>query len=138
MGKTEVATQTDAVVLFAADELGEGESRIVEVEGKQIGVFNVKGTFKAYLNVCPHQKAPVCLGPVSGTNVPSDPGEYDYSLEGQVLKCPWHGWEFDLNTGSPLFNREKGRLAAYEVWVQDGNVVTSLQRVKQRRNQDLD
>ena len=41
-------------------EIAPGERKIVEVEGRSIGVFNVRGTYVAVLNVCPHALAPVC------------------------------------------------------------------------------
>ena len=51
----------------AASELPPGERRIVEVEGRSIGVFNVGGTYYALRNACPHQGAPLCRGSVQGT-----------------------------------------------------------------------
>ena len=57
-------------------ELPPGSRKILEVEGKSVGLFNVHGTLVAALNVCPHQLAPVCLGRVGGTTLPSAPGEF--------------------------------------------------------------
>lgn len=63
-------------------------------------MFNVGGQLRAYRNACPHAGAPVCTGRVSGTSMPSRVYEYIYGLEGCILRCPWHGWEFDLLSGS--------------------------------------
>lgn len=98
-------------------ELPPGASKIVEVAGRSIGVFNVKGQYVAVLNVCPHELAPVCLGRVDGTTLPSAPGSYVWGREGEILSCPWHGWEFDLLTGEAL--ADKRRLHRYPVEVQD-------------------
>ena len=57
------------------------------------------GQIHAYRNACPHAGAPVCRGRVSGTSMPSKVHEYIYGLDGCILRCPWHGWEFDLRSG---------------------------------------
>lgn len=79
-----------------------GECRIVEIKHHSVGVFNVDGEYIAVLNICPHELAPVCRGRVSGTTLPSLPGEYRWGREGEILSCPWHGWEFDLLTGKAI------------------------------------
>lgn len=102
-------------------EIAPGECRIVEVRRHSVGVFNVDGRFVALLNVCPHELAPVCRGPVSGTTLPSPPGEYRWGREGEILACPWHGWEFDLLTGVSLTDpRVRVRRYATEI---DGDTV---------------
>lgn len=80
----------------------------------ELGVFNVGGRLVAYRNVCPHAGAPVCLGPICATTLPGAVGEYVLAREGEILRCPWHGWEFDLLTGAHLVD-EKMKLRAYDV-----------------------
>jgi 3-phenylpropionate/trans-cinnamate dioxygenase ferredoxin subunit len=109
-------------------ELLAGERKIVLLDGRSIGIFNVHGTFVAVLNVCPHALAPVCLGRVSGTTLPSPPGEYRWGRDGEILACPWHGWEFDLLTGEALADGRK-RLRTYPVEVADGTVYVLLRAV---------
>lgn len=63
------------------------QGKVVPVNGKSIAVFNVNGQFCAINNTCPHRGGPL--------------GEGD--LEGTVVTCPWHGWQFDVTTGvSPV------------------------------------
>jgi nitrite reductase (NADH) small subunit len=50
--------------------------------------------------------------------VTSKPGEYARAREGEILRCPWHGWEFDLTTGRSVFNPHKTRVRSYEVTVE--------------------
>ncbi len=99
-------------------EIAVGERVICQIPGFgkpiEIGVFNVGGRFVAYRNVCPHAGAPVCVGKVCGTTLPSKVGEYILAREGEILRCPWHGWEFDLLNGQHLVD-EKMRLRAYDV-----------------------
>ena len=107
-----------------ASEVGAGERKIVEVEGNSIGVFNVNGVFVAVLNVCPHELAPVCAGAVIGTTRSGRPGEYAYEKDGQILRCPWHGWEFDLLSGECLVDKRK--LKRFEVRVEGGVVFVEI------------
>lgn len=108
------------------DELPVGTSRIVEAEGRSVGVFNVGGELFAYRNVCPHQKAPICRGVVTGTMLPSEPGTFDYGLEDAVIRCPWHNWEFDLRTGKSLFTGDKRRLGRLVVKVEADTVYIEM------------
>ena len=99
-------------------ELPPGERRIVDVEGRSIGVFNVAGELYALRNVCPHQGAPLCRGLVTGTMADSKPGEFDWQREGEILRCPWHGWEFELKSGRSVFNPHRTRVRSYQVTVE--------------------
>ena len=107
-------------VVARVSELPPGERKIVEAGGRSIGVFNVHGRFYALRNSCPHQAAPLCLGAIKGMTLPSKPGEYVWARDGEILRCPWHGWEFDLLTGRSIFNPHKMRVKTYEVTVEAG------------------
>lgn len=113
-----------------ADELPPGERCLTVLDGVEVGVFNVGGRFVAYRNVCPHQGAPVCLGRVGGTTLPSMPGEYVYGRHGTVLHCPWHGWQFDLESGEALFGH-RVRLAPVATAVEAGTIVLYLPKRKE-------
>jgi nitrite reductase/ring-hydroxylating ferredoxin subunit len=113
------------VLAATTGELPPGGRKIVDIAGQSIGLFNVHGTFVAALNVCPHELAPVCLGRLGGTTLPSLPGEIRWGRDGEILACPWHGWEFDLLTGEALADR-KSRLRLYPVSVEDGLVYVTL------------
>ncbi|MBD2844178.1 Rieske (2Fe-2S) protein [Paenibacillus sp. IB182496] len=109
----------------SVDELAEGTYRIVELQGRSIGVYHVKGKFYAVHNYCPHQGAEVCRGPVCGTALESEVDTFVFGREDEILRCPWHGWEFDLTTGHSLFS-PRVRVRAYPVEVQDGQVCVKL------------
>ena len=114
--------QTRDVVAQVA-QIPPGSRLIVEIAGRSIGVFNVDGRFYAVRNSCPHQGGQLCLGRTVGLAMAERPGEIRYEREGEILRCPWHGWEFDLNTGKALFDTAKSRLVTYPVSVEDGEVV---------------
>lgn len=108
-------------LVATVDEIPCGGRKIVHVKGREIGIFHVKGAFHALQNICPHQGAPVCLGDVAGTNRPSNPDEYQWEREGEILRCPWHGWEFDLCSGRSLFDGQV-RVKTYLTGVENGAV----------------
>ena len=105
-------------VIGRVGEIPPGERRIVELEGRSIGVFNVKGTFYALRNACPHQSGPLCRGQIRGLLQASDQKHLVLSREGEIVRCPWHGWEFDLTNGRSIFNPHRVRVRAYQVTVE--------------------
>ncbi len=103
-------------VVGRAADLPPGSRRIVAVGGREIGVFNVKGKYYALRNTCPHQSAPLCLGEVTGLVVADAPGELRWTRDGEILRCPWHGWEFDILNGRTVF-QSRNRVKTYPVHV---------------------
>jgi 3-phenylpropionate/trans-cinnamate dioxygenase ferredoxin subunit len=99
-------------------EIPPGERKIVALEGRSIGVFNVRGTFHALRNACPHQAGPLCLGTITGLLTATDQRNLELAREGEIIRCPWHGWEFDLTTGRSIFNPHRLRVRAYRVTVE--------------------
>jgi 3-phenylpropionate/trans-cinnamate dioxygenase ferredoxin subunit len=104
-------------VVATTAEIAPGERKIVEIEGRSIGVFNLGGRFYALRNACPHAGARLCEGTLSGLVTSTGPGEYSYVREGEILRCPWHGWEFDVTTGRSWFDPARVRVRAYETSV---------------------
>lgn len=116
-----------AYVVATVDEIPHGGRKIVQVGGRTIGVFNVNGEYFALLSRCPHQGGPLCEGRLSGFLESSGPGDYHYSRPGEILRCPWHGWEYDLRTGQSWFDPQQVRVRNYEASVQSGAVLTATQ-----------
>lgn len=117
-------------VIAKDGELEEGERVLIQAEGKEVGVFYKNGDYHAYLNWCPHQGGPVCEGQLTGTQSTSfdrDTLELEvlWDNEGEILNCPWHGWEFDVGTGECL-SRPMIKLPTYRVTVQEGEVILSI------------
>lgn len=73
-------------------EIPSGRNKLINAEGKMIAVWNINNEFFAVNAVCPHRGGPLEQG----------------SLNQNVVTCPWHGWQFDVKTGtSPVFPQAK-------------------------------
>jgi nitrite reductase/ring-hydroxylating ferredoxin subunit len=112
-------------VVAAAAELPPGSRKLVTVKGRAIALFNVAGEFFALLNRCPHRGGSLCEGKLTGLVGSSEPGHYDYSRSGEILRCPWHGWEFDIRTGKSCWAPDKVRARSYAVSVESGQAVVA-------------
>jgi nitrite reductase (NADH) small subunit len=112
-------------VVAAVADIPPGGRKIVRVEGREVGIFNVGGAFYALKNACAHQGARVCLGKVVGTALPSDVYEFRYGREGEILRCPWHEWEYDIKTGQAIFD-PKVRIVTYPVEVDGDHIVVTI------------
>jgi nitrite reductase/ring-hydroxylating ferredoxin subunit len=104
-------------IVARVGEIPPGGRKLVEIAGRSIGVFNVNGEYFALRNRCPHQGGPLCEGRLAGYVDWTTPGEYSYVRDGEILRCPWHGWEFDLRTGQSWFDPAGTRVRAYPVTV---------------------
>ncbi|WP_152364221.1 Rieske (2Fe-2S) protein [Microlunatus speluncae] len=104
-------------VVGTVDEIPPGSRKIIEVARRSIGVFNVKGTYYAIRNHCPHAGGPLCEGVTSGLVTSDKPGTYEYLKQGEILRCPWHGWEYEIATGQSWFDPERTRVRAYTTTV---------------------
>jgi nitrite reductase/ring-hydroxylating ferredoxin subunit len=83
-----------------------------------------EGELRAFVDRCVHQGAPLSRGKLRAGTDGDQPGEYR-PVEGQsVIKCPWHGYEYDARSGCALFDprRRLRKLAVEEV---DGRIVVS-------------
>ena len=110
-------------IVATVDEIPPGERKMVDIAGRAIGVFNISGEYYAVRNRCPHQGGPVCEGYLSGFLKARVPGEYTYTRKGEILRCPWHGWEFDVKTGQSWFDPERVRTRSYQVSVASGEAL---------------
>jgi nitrite reductase/ring-hydroxylating ferredoxin subunit len=99
----------DFVRVAAVDDVQPGSGKVVQAGGRLLALFNVDGAFYALDNTCLHRGGPV--------------GEGD--LEGVVVTCPWHGFQYDVTTGRNVFDPEVG-LETFTVRVSDGAVEVAV------------
>ncbi|WP_270933644.1 Rieske (2Fe-2S) protein [Falsiroseomonas oryzae] len=107
-------------IVATVDEIAPGSSKLVTVKGREIAVFNVKGEFFALFNRCPHEGAPLCKGQVVSLVESDEPGTYRMSRQGELLRCPWHGWEFDIRTGQSYCDPANTWVRKFAVAVEPG------------------
>jgi 3-phenylpropionate/trans-cinnamate dioxygenase ferredoxin component len=99
-------SKIEYVEIAPASELPSGERMFVEIEGKQIVIFNIAGQYFSIADVCSHDEGPV--------------GEGD--LEGYNITCPRHGAQFDVRAGKVTQMPAVVDIPAYPVRVVDGMI----------------
>ena len=112
-------------VIGPVAETPPGSKKDVRVGGLSIAVFNVDGSFYALNNRCPHQGAPLFKGSLCGRIESNGPGDYQYDPQKTLVRCAWHGWEFDLATGKSWFDPERKRIKPYPVNVESGEDIVA-------------
>jgi len=110
-------------VVAAVGEIAPGTCRIVTVSGRELGVYNVHGEYYALINRCPHAGAALCTGPILPEFKSDRPGEYRLTRHGEMLRCPWHGWEFDIRTGQSWCHPDSVKARTYQVEVVAGEAL---------------
>ncbi len=108
------------IVVAPVGEIPAGGRKLVEAEGKRIVVFNLGGEFYALSDRCPHQGGSLCAGLVSGHVESSEPGVYRYARRGEMVRCPWHYWEFDIRTGKSWFDPKRVQVRQFPAQVTSG------------------
>jgi nitrite reductase (NADH) small subunit len=94
------------VKVATRSEIAPGTAKTVEVNGKQVALFNVGGQLYAIDNTCLHRGGPLGEG----------------EIDGKIVTCPWHGWEYDVTTGATLDDPAK-KVACFKVQVSDDDVL---------------
>jgi len=107
-------------VVARAGDVAPGQCKIVNVAGREIGVFNVDGRYFALANRCPHEGGPLCQGRIVALVQSDGPGHYALTRDREFLRCPWHGWEFDIRTGQSWCDPKSTRARQFQVTVEAG------------------
>ena len=114
-------------VVGRAADFPPGTHRVVEVDGREVGVFNLGGRLYGLLNRCAHQGGPLCAGRmVTGTLAADASSDWhrQWVLDGEVIACPWHGLEYHVPTGQCLAY-PRIRVRRYDVRVEGEDVVVT-------------
>jgi nitrite reductase/ring-hydroxylating ferredoxin subunit len=110
-------------VVARTAEIPPGERKLVSVRGRDVVVFNVKGELFALLDRCPHQGGSLCRGKLVGLVEADGPGRYRYTRRGEIIRCPWHGWEFDLRTGKSQCDPRRTWVKSYPAAIAPGSEI---------------
>jgi len=91
------------------EDVMSGSGFVAEVNGQSVAVFNVEGSYYAIDNTCLHRGGPLGEG----------------ELEGEVVTCPWHGWEYNVKTGACI-NNPSVCVKSYPVLVEGSELKVKL------------
>jgi nitrite reductase/ring-hydroxylating ferredoxin subunit len=111
------------IVVGRVSDFENGDRKIIDVNGKSVGVFRIDDRFYALRNRCPHQFGPLCVGTLAPRAISDGPGDVKMDSGPPLLACPWHGWEYDIATGQSFMGPGRGNMAAhtYDVNVLPGS-----------------
>src|SRR5262249_1779534 len=107
-------------VVATVDEIPPGRRQLLEGNGRAIVVFNLRGDYFALNTRRPPRGGGLAHGIQTGLVQSKEPGDYCYSRPGEMVKCPWHGWEFDIRTGQSWCDPSRIRVRHYPVEVKPG------------------
>jgi 3-phenylpropionate/trans-cinnamate dioxygenase ferredoxin subunit len=108
-------------VVAPVAEIPPGGRKVVQAgQGRRIVVFNVAGEFFALLDRCPHQGGRLSEGRLCGLVESEEPGVFRYARKGEILRCPWHQWEFDIRTGKSWHDPDRTRVRAFPARIERG------------------
>ncbi len=93
------------VRIVTVSDVPPGSAHVTDINGRSIAIFNVEGAFFAIENTCVHRGGPLGEG----------------ELDGEVVTCPWHSWEYNVRTGISL-TTPSASVKTYEVKVEGEDV----------------
>jgi nitrite reductase/ring-hydroxylating ferredoxin subunit len=112
-----------------ADAFEPGAKRIIETDRGSVGVFNIDNEYFAILDTCAHQGGPLCEGTVLNHVTAEFNGVGQRVTEKftdeNVVKCPWHGWEYHLDSGD-LAGDNKISLPTFDVIEENGDIFVEI------------
>lgn len=113
-------------VLFPLEELPKGQMRAVEVKGRPLLVVHAPdGAVHAMWGRCPHYGAKLSTGLLESMTTSDGPGHYNLAEGRFVVRCPWHGYEFDVENGRcPADSQVTVR--TFDVEIENGRVVVNM------------
>lgn len=102
----------DFIKVLTLDELPEGSSKIVKVKNAKVAIFHYNGKITAIGNACLHKGGPLGLGCV------------EKKYDGLYVTCPWHGWEYNIETGKAPKDF-KDQQSVYEIKTEGNDILVS-------------
>lgn len=100
---------SERVRIASATDVAAGSGIEVAANGRIIALFNVEGEFYAIDGICAHAGGPVGTG----------------ELNGCIVTCPWHGWQYDATTGKHCLTESISQ-QRFPVTVEEGDVFVEL------------
>ncbi|MBM4764740.1 Rieske (2Fe-2S) protein [Bacillus sp. B15-48] len=105
------------------NEFDSSNMKAVTINNKPIVlVKSENGEVYALKNACPHKGPCLSGGMVDNDCSSNEVGQYNFERDKEVIRCPWHSWEFDIKTGQSIINPEKVRVKTYDVTIKDDKI----------------
>ena len=124
-------------IVARTTDIPPGGNKVVDVDGRDIVVFHVNDEFFALLNRCPHEGAPLDKAACVARLTSPEPGVYQRSRVGELLRCAWHGWEFDMRNGQSYFDPKRFKIRSYPVAIESGaKVAQELEQGLEKERDD--
>ena len=98
----------DTHTVCTTEELSEGEMRLLEIDGRKVGVFNCGGELLAIEDRCSHDDGALAEG--------------EFDPVACTVECPRHGSLFDLRSGRPKTLPAYAPVETFDVRIEDGKV----------------
>ena len=100
----------DFTVVGKISDFVSGSGQMVVVSGRHVALFRLGDQFHALDNMCLHRGGPLCDGHIDGN---------------AVVTCPWHGWSYEISTGTMVQDPRVG-VSRHEVRVDGDHVSVRL------------
>jgi predicted TIM-barrel fold metal-dependent hydrolase/nitrite reductase/ring-hydroxylating ferredoxin subunit len=110
-------------IIARTSEIPPGGNKVVEINGRDIVVFHVNGEYFALLNRCPHAGAPLQKSRLRGAADVEGARRLRTLAGRELLRCAWHGWEFDMRNGQSWFDPQRVKIRTYPVVIEDGETL---------------
>ena len=108
------------------EDFGPGDVRTVRgAKQPVVVVCTNKGEYHAVRALCPHQGAELAAGQLTNLTISDDPGKYFIDPDSTVLRCPWHSFDFAVDSGQCASDGQM-RVRTFPVSVEDGDVVVEI------------
>jgi nitrite reductase/ring-hydroxylating ferredoxin subunit len=105
------------IVAASIGDIPKGGNKRVTIMGRPIVIFSHDSEFFALSDKCPHEGASLCMGLRIGVSRSETVGVFEHSRPGEMVRCPWHGWEFDIRTGQSYCDPKKLKVRAFKATV---------------------
>ena len=113
-------------IVCKTNELEPGQIRRAQLGPIPVAVIRASdGTLHGLVAKCLHQGGPLDLGKLYEHLEPGEPGEYTPKEGCEVLKCPWHGYEYDIRTGCVIADPSR-RLQLFTVVEEGDDIVVQM------------
>lgn len=122
-------------IVASAKDVPPGTRKVVSVNGRDIVILNIKGELFGILDRCPHNGGSLCKGTLTRRITSPEPGVYETPGGAELLRCPWHGWQYDVRTGQSWCEPERARTITYPVRVARGDALLADRRGEAHDNE---